>query len=258
MVIGVVHSRGCYRRLCLLLESIGNWQQASNRIHNLYVGYFASFSDHQRTPPLGANAFLARFSVAENPSEIMEAINTLLSSHYVWLQGHPRENVFRRIEPYIWILKRPEERSFIFSEGDHPYYTLRPYWDGIWFYGRSGGRYDPGMATQLIYSVQEMIFCSMMVLRIILKMRQMGAHSVGGHFGGTQGSLWFLNALERQSALINEPLNSIEGREAANLVILAAASSHYMLEELRKHQQLSTRNELRETIFIHFLCDYLI
>jgi hypothetical protein len=77
-------------------------------------------------------------------------------------------------------------------------------------------------------------------------------------FGGSQGSIWFLRELEKNSQLIRAPLKELSQRDAWLIVRLALDSEHYMLEELRDHRDANTTDERTQTGFVHLMCDYLI
>jgi hypothetical protein len=64
----------------------------------------------------------------------------LIRNNYARVMGHPRTSVFRRISAYHRVLVHARASNFKFIEDSTPLYTVRAYWDGIWFYGSESYR----------------------------------------------------------------------------------------------------------------------
>jgi hypothetical protein len=99
-----------------------------------------------------------------------------------------------------------------------------------------------------------------MMVRIVLQMRQNSYHTILGKKRGlgTQGSVWFLDSLEKNRRLADTPMyTDLERDEARAITFLALNSVHYMTEELRLREEALSRDEWRDTGFIHLMCDYL-
>lgn len=209
---------------------------------------------------LGVGAFLARYSLPEKPSESLAEISNLVQDDYGRIYGHPRTNPFARTATYYNVLKRTKTKVFSFMEGTEPLYIARPYLDGVWFYGSNGYPTSKTVDRDLLFSVQELLYCAIIMLRIVAALRVSKAYSitVSGSSQGTQGSTWFLEDFTKRKQLFQLPSKPVGIRDAQVIVHSAVSSVHYMLDELRRHQEKEARNERKETIFFHLMCDYLI
>ena len=210
-------------------------------------------------PMLGVGAFLSRYSVSDKPSETLAALSRLVEEDFERINGHPRANPFQRYYVYRNVLRRAKTASFSFWEGEETLFTPRPYWDGVWFHGSDSYLRTKEVDWDILYPVHELLFCAITLLRVVTAFRLSGAFSIdGGPFSGSQGSTGFIKNFATIRHLIQDPLKVVNIRDARAIMNFAVASVHYMTEELRNHQEETVRNERQETVFIHFMCDYLI
>lgn len=211
-------------------------------------------------PMLGVGAFMARYSASEKPSEIIANLSALVKEDYSRLNAHPRESSFQRLTTYRKLVEKTKVDNFLFYSEKESYYTPRPYWDGVWFFGDddypSKGFFD----KRFLYAAHELIFCSIVMLQSVDELRRSNSYtiSLGRRTGGTQGSIWFLEDFIRMRHKFIDIPPSLIAADAISVVYLAHNSIHYMTEELRRHHDELTQDERHLTIFINHITKYLI
>ncbi|MDP9057021.1 MAG: hypothetical protein M3N34_06815 [Pseudomonadota bacterium] len=199
-------------------------------------------------PMLGATAVLARYAVSEKPAETLKQILEVVAAdanRYYETKGYLLSSV-NSVKKAM--SEAPETLSF-FSEGEQ-LFTPRPKWDGVWFFPWTSSR------TPTERAVHEVTYCAIEVVRLVHDVRRHKVALVGGTYGGTNGSLWFLKSLKKQGyPNINKPMTRDKARA---IVKLAHQSLHYMREEFSNHRDSTVFNEVRETEFIRIFCEYMV
>jgi hypothetical protein len=143
-------------------------------------------------PVVAVTTFLSRYTIADRPSETIATLWNLIQGNYNRVVGHPRTSVFQRIDAYRRAVMAARTSTFQFSENGNRFYTVRPYWDGIWFYGSEN--YRSQTDRLVFYSAHELIFCGMQLLQVVAVFRRSRLTTISktGATGATQGSRWFL------------------------------------------------------------------
>ncbi len=212
-------------------------------------------------PMLGVSVFLGRYTISDKPSEALAGLSALVRGDFNRIYGHPRANPFRRRAVYRATLRRAKTGAFLFEENGEPLYTIRPYWDGIWFFGSSAYVKNQRAERSILYPTHELLFCAIVMLRIVAVLRASGSYSLGRRGRreqGSQGSYWFLEDFVKTQKLLTPPIRRINIHDAQRIIYHAIDSTHYMTEELQAHEGAMVRDERRDTMFIHYMCDYII
>lgn len=207
---------------------------------------------------LGANTYLARYNAFDKINEIFSTASRLLNDSYDRMQGHPRDNKFARREFYLWLLNRTFVEQVELTNQENDRFTLRPYWDGVWFFGSEPYNKIRNCDLRTFLSFHELLLCSIFVLKIVSKLRAGNLALVGNGTSGSQGSIWFVDRLKSYEKKINATPATLDRREAFGIIMMAEASPHYMFEEFRAYQEDQGWEEYRKLRFIDNFIEYLI
>jgi len=120
---------------------------------------------------LGANTYLARYSAFDKINEIFSSISRITTDNYERLNGHPRDNKFARRKFYSWLGNRSSISEVNLSSSNEPYFTPRPYWDGVWFFGSDTYNRTRQCDLGTFLSFHELLISAVFVLRFVLTLR---------------------------------------------------------------------------------------
>jgi hypothetical protein len=202
---------------------------------------------------LGANTYLARYSAFDKINDLFSVASRLVGDNLVRWQAHPRDSKFARQSYYIWLGKRASIKSIQLSEPGEVFFTPRPYWDGVWFYGSNTYNAKRTSNIGIFLRFHELVICSIFLLRFVLRLRNEKATTQL-----TQGSIWFLKELKKYESLLRGPFGNLTYQQAIGLVLMAQRSFHYMSDEFRSHQEELSWEEYRKLRFIGIFADYLV
>lgn len=198
-------------------------------------------------PMLGATAVLARYSVSEKPAETMKQIAEALEADADRYQSE-RGTLLAQPRAFRRAMRGAPPVLTFFVDGQQ-IFTPRPNWDGVWFFPTA----EPRTARE--QAAHELTYCAIRVVQLVHKVRRRKTALVGGRLGGTNGSNWFLERLEKAGS--PKLTDTMLQEDAWTWVFLAYQSLHYMREEFDRHREASDLNEARETEFVDLFCEYM-
>lgn len=204
---------------------------------------------------LGATGLVSRFGGGNSVGSVFADVNELVESNYERLSAHPKESHFARITWLFWLIKRTKPESYVLN-CEEMTYTLRPYWDGVWYYGANK---DKRSRAQLYhYEVFIAAFITLKIMREII-LNSLNTITISG--GGTQGSIWFLEEFGKKEEFFETDLfliKSLSESDVRNAVYLCVRSAHYMLEELRNYSRSEEIEEYKRVRFLRIFLVYFV